>query len=566
MDLTISTKNTDFKTLLALVPEVYLQDLESLQTSGNLTLVATVQGDYVDLEQVPAFDLKLQVDDASIQYPDLPKSIDEINIDALVTNPGGSLDATVSAVNQFGFTLGGNPFAASLKVTTPMSNPTYKGAAKGKIDLGSLSDAIPLDSFEMKGLISSDLIIDGDYNMIEKEEYDKIKANGNVSLSDFFFADSDLPQGVLISNALLKFTPRYLELSNFESRIGRSDFQLQGKLENYLAYALKDATLKGSLNHYSKLIDSNEFMTTGTTDTTAVEDTTSLAIIEVPKNLDFVLQSKIDRLLYDKLTIQNTAGKITIRDGRVLLDGLDMNLLNGSMRLNGQYNTQNMKKPFVDFNIQAKSMDINMAANSFSVVDSIVPIAKKAVGTVSSGFKYYSQLGADFAPIMSTVDGGGNLQSKGVEISGSQIQNGIAALMKNDSYRKTRAEDLNINFKLDKGNLIVEPFHAFLFGKKVTVKGVQGLDQSLDYSITMPVTRTELAGLAGLMGLQIPTSGKDVMVDILVKGKVKEPEISLNLDKARDQIGKELEKEAENAVKNLLKDENLKKTLENIFK
>ena len=175
---------------------------------------------------------------------------------------------------------------------------------------------------------------------------------------------------------------------------------------------------KFSKKELSKLIDANDLMSMGSSESNSAEDSVATEVVIVPKNIDFVLSSKTDKILYDKLTITNTKGKVTIRDGRVILDGLNMALLDGAMNLTGQYSTEDINKPFVDFDIKATNIDINRAAYSFSVVDSIVPIAKNAKGKVSAGFKYYSLLGEDSSPIMSSVSGGGNLKSKGIEISG----------------------------------------------------------------------------------------------------------------------------------------------------
>jgi len=403
--------------------------------------------------------------------------------------------------------------------------------------------------------------------MIEKEQYDQVQANGKVLLTDFSFSNADLPQGILISQAEMTFSPRYVDLKSFSSQIGQSDFDLDGRLENYLGYVLKDGILKGKLTHYSKYINTNEFMTEEPeSDLSELpEDTTALEIVEVPKNIDIVFASKIDKLLYDKLIINNAIGTIVVRDGRVLLDGLNMNLLNGALTMSGQYNTQDMKKPFVDFQFAGQNIDINMAANSFSVVDSMVPIAKKAVGNVSPNFNYYSQLGDDFMPVIETMDGKGNLKSKGVEVSGSKIQNGLASMLKNEKYKVMKAEDFNINFKIDKGNVIVSPFKTKVYGKELEIQGVQGIDQSINYKMTMPFSRKEVAGMAGLMGMSLPTSGDDLMVDVIVTGTIKEPQLKLDLEKASKEVGKELEKEAEKAVKKILEDPDTKKKVDDLL-
>nr|WP_321410253.1 AsmA-like C-terminal region-containing protein [uncultured Carboxylicivirga sp.] len=567
IDLSMKTKNTDFKSLLALVPEEYMKDLENLKTDGELQLNGIVKGDYIDEDHLPAFNLKLAVRDGMIQYPDLPKSINDINIALKIDNQGGSADNTFSELEKFHFELGGNPFDASLLVTTPVSNLTFKGKVDGKIDLTSLEDVVPLDSVELKGLIEAHVSLDGNTALIDEDKYDEIQSNGTVNMKGFSYSDNELPYIIGISDAEMEFTPKYMELKAFESKIGNSDFSLKGKLENYLSYALSEGVLKGKLSHQSSLIDSNEFLyDSSTEEVTESEDSVSLQIIEVPKNLDLVLTSEIKHLKYDKLDVTNVDGKITVRNGAVVLDGLDMNTMGGKLTMDGQYNTADLDRPFVDFAFSGKNIDINKAANSFSIVDSMMPIAKNAAGLVSPNFKYYSLLSDDFMPIISSIDGGGNIKSDGVQVSDSKIQNGIAALVRDDRYKVMKAEDFNIKFTIDKGNVIVEPFKTKVYGKTIEIEGKQGVDQSIDYRITMPVARQEVANMAGLMGMNLPTSGDDLMVDVIVKGTVKDPQLSLNLEKAQKEVGKELEKEAGKAVKKLLEDPDAQKKVEELTK
>ncbi|MDN5290708.1 MAG: hypothetical protein PWQ06_947 [Anaerophaga sp.] len=566
MDLKLGAKETSFKTLLSMVPENYLKDFENLQTNGNLTLEVIAKGRYIDSDHLPAFNLVLNVNDGSIQYPDLPESVDDIQIDVIVDNPGGTADNTVIDINKFHFNLGNNPFDAFLHVETPVSNATYKGNMKGTIDLASLTSAIPVDSMELRGLITLNLTVDGDYNMVEKEQYEDIKANGKFNMKDFFFKTTDWPQGFKITTADLQITPRTMELITFQSSLGSSDFNLNGKVENYLSYALKDGVLQGRLDHGSGLIDVNELMQLSGEDTTQVEeDTTAMELIVVPKNLNFTLNSNINKLIYDKLTITNVKGEIRIVDGRVILDGLKSNMLSGSMVISGEYNTADTLRPFVNFDMALQTIDIHQAVNSFSIVDSIMPIAKKASGTVSTNLKFNSLIGNDMSPILSSINGGGLLKSKGVEISEAKVQNALATMLKNDKYRKARAEDLSVNFVLENGNVIVKPFTTNLFGKKLTISGTQGLDQRLDYTIKMPVSRSELNNVAGLLGATVPSSVDNVMVDVLVQGTVKDPQLKFKLDdEFKDQAKEKLKDEVEKGVEKLMEDEDVKKKVDEV--
>ncbi|MFO8001225.1 MAG: AsmA-like C-terminal region-containing protein [Marinilabilia sp.] len=564
LDLALSAKETDFKTLLSMVPETYMKDFEDLQTDGNLKLEASARGHYLDADHLPAFNMVLNVSNGRIQYPDLPKSIDDIQIDMTIDNPGGDMDQTVTDISKFHFELDNNPFDADLRVETPVSNATYSGSMKGTINLASLSEAVPMDSVDLRGEITTDLTLNGDYEMVEKELYEDIEADGTIGMTDFYFKTPDLQEGFLISKADLQVTPRFMELRTFTSSLGNSDFDLKGRMENYLSYALKDGTLTGKLDHRSRMVDTNELMKLAGEDTTDIEeDTTAMELVIVPKNLDFTLSSDIDRLLYDKLVMNNTRGAVRIRDGRIILNDLRSNTLDGNMVVSGEYNTADTLKPFVDFDMRLQSIDINQAANSFSMVDSLMPIAKKATGKVTTQLNFNTLIGEGMSPVLSSLDGGGLLESQGVEISGSKVQNSLATMLKDDKYKTTRARDLAINFALENGNVIVEPFNASLFGKELTISGVQGLDQTLDYVIKMPVSQDEIGAVAGLLGANLPSSAREIMVDILVQGTVKDPKLKFNLDEDFENQAKEtIKEEAEKAFDKLKDDPEVKKKMD----
>ncbi len=83
MDLKFFSRETSFKTLLSLVPAVYLQDFKSIKTSGSLKLDGTLNGIMKD-SIMPDATLHVLVKDGYFSYPDLPKDASGIHISTLV--------------------------------------------------------------------------------------------------------------------------------------------------------------------------------------------------------------------------------------------------------------------------------------------------------------------------------------------------------------------------------------------------------------------------------------------------------------------------------------------------
>jgi len=103
------------------------------------------------------------------------------------------MDKTIAEISRFHFVLAGNPFDLSLAMATPLSDPAVSAAAKGKIDLGKLQQAIPLDSITLNGLLDISLDLAGRMSMIENKEYEKFRAVGDLKIADMAVEMSGMP-------------------------------------------------------------------------------------------------------------------------------------------------------------------------------------------------------------------------------------------------------------------------------------------------------------------------------------------------------------------------------------
>ena len=168
----------------------------------------------------------------------------------------------------------------------------------------------------------------GQMSMIEKEQYENFKASGTMGIKNMLVAMTGYPE-VKINEAGFEFTPAYAAMTNTSLNVGgKSDFTLNGRIENYIPYVFRIRQLRVIFHLHSKLIDVSEIMSKMATDTTtAVEDTTSLTLIQVPKNIDFDFDALIDEFSYDNIKAQNVKGHIIVRDGILSIRETGMNIL-----------------------------------------------------------------------------------------------------------------------------------------------------------------------------------------------------------------------------------------------
>lgn len=577
VDLTLNAPDTKFESLLALIPKNFKHYLEGLNATGDFNLNIKANGEVYE-NHLPAITAQLKVNQAKVQYSGLPEAIRKINIDLNITNPGGSPDSTTLDLKHASFDIAGNLFNMFLKISN-LNDPLLKGGANGTINFSNLKKALPLKNITLEGVVTTDVTLEGKYQYIEKEQYEKFMAKGNVSLKDILYKDSDFPKGISIPQGNITITPAKLNLNNLLVKINSSDFTLKGSIANYLPYILRNETLNGDFSLSSQLINLNEFMATpakstgstpseknnvsASTKPASNNPSSSTNTLEIPRNLNLQLSTNIQTLLFDNLTIKNVSGNITLAEAIATLKNLKMNMLNGSMIINGKYNATKPQSPTVNFDLNIKDLDIQSAFNSFSFVRQSLPIAMNCQGIISSEMKFSAILDQHMALVMNSVNGGGFIESKEVLINDNPAMTQLAGILKNDELSRLSISYLKINFKLTNGNIVIEPFKTTIAGNPVTIYGQQSLEGQLDYTFSANIDRKYFGKEINNLLQAIPGSNniKNLDVDLKLEGTLNKPVIKPNLTKAVNALKKEAEKE----LKNKAKDEIIK-GLEKLFK
>ena len=520
MDIKLNTNEVGFKELLSLIPAIYAKDFQDLKTDGKASLTAFAKGTLTQ-EQMPQFEVALNVENAMFRYPSLPAGVDGINISATVKNPGGNIDATEVTINPFDFTLAGNPFSLKAIVKTPTSDPDLQATAKGTLDLGKIKDVYPLEDMSFNGTIQADMNLAGKLSYIEKEQYDKMKAEGSIRLNGMKLNMKDLPT-VDIQRSTFSFSPRYLQLSETTVNIGNNDVTLDSRFENYLGYALKGSTLKGSLNISSNHLNLNDFMSTDTTavqaqataDTTAT--TSSTGTIRIPENLDFNMQANLKEVLFDKMKLENVNGTLLVKNGTIDMRNLSFNTMGGSITANGAYSAPKASQPHLNAGFDMKNIGFAQAYQELGLVQQLAPIFKGLKGNFSGNLQIDTPLDENMSPVMQKVQGSGNLSTKDLSLSGVKFIDQVADIVKKPSMKEIEVKDLNLGFEIKDGRVNTQPFDLKLGDYTMNLSGSTGLDQTIDYTgkITLP---------SGGIGSALGT------VDMTIGGTFTSPKVGIDM-------------------------------------
>ncbi|MCH2231962.1 MAG: hypothetical protein MK105_16620 [Crocinitomicaceae bacterium] len=496
MDIKLDASKATFKEFLSLIPLFYHSGYEEMLTQGQMALGGFVKGK-LDKNNMPGWDFNLTVNNASIRYPDLPGQIKNIALKAGSIFPGGTdLDLMTVDVPQFHADLSKNSMDASLSMKNLMSDPYLQSKIVANIDLATLKDFVPMEAGEeYNGILDADVNIKGRMSALERSDFEAFTAEGDLALSDVVYKTPSLPNEVDVDKVKFTFAPQQLTLNELDAKMGESDFKMNGAVENYFGYLLRDETLKGTFVFKSDNLDLDELIhapqeevTTEATEETSINEDPVL----IPGNIDFALNTAIKNTKYNGIDVKNVRGTVLLKDEIASLNNLTMDAMGGKIGLNGKYNTQDHSKPKMDFGYSLKEIDINQLARTFLTVEKLAPISKYAFGKISSDFEMTTDLTASFEPILSSITSLGDLRSNNINIKGFKNLEKLESVTKLNNISNQSIKNFKTKFKINDGKLSLTPFNVMLGKIGTDVSGYTTLDQQMDYNLKMNVPKDQI--------------------------------------------------------------------------
>lgn len=557
MDIRLNTSDINFKEILSLIPAIYAKDFADLKAEGNVSLQAFAKGKLEGDSIVPQFEAALKVNDGNFRYPALPAGIDDIQVLAKVSNPGGDIDLTEVDVEQFSLQMLDNPFSITAQVKTPISDPDFALAAKGTLDLGEVKNVYPLEDMALNGVLKANMSLGGRLSYLDNEQYERFAANGDISLRNMQLQMEGIPE-VKIEKSTLSFTPRYLNLSETQVLIGENDLTADCRFENYMAFALKGKTLKGQLNLKSRHMNLNDFMGSDEEEAaeeqpteqenTAPEAEEEGGVIVVPENIDFNMNVDMAEIIFNEINLRDLKGQLKVKDGTADMSNLSANTMGGSVVINGAYSTaQNPNEPKLDAAFALNELSFAQTFKELALIQKMAPIFENLSGNFSGKIAVDTKLDSVMSPQLSTLTASGSLNTRNLNLSGVDIIDKIADATKREELKNITVKDLNVDFTIKDGRIATKPFDIKMGTTILSLNGTTGLDQTIDYAGKLKLPEGAAKGIS--------------TIDLKIGGKFSSPKITIDTqsmakqaasaatDKALEAVGQKLGIDISNAEK-----------------
>ncbi len=551
VDLTFKTPSSDFKNFLAVIPETYVKQINDVKTTGNFTVNGMLKG-IVDSTHIPMMDIRVASDNASFKYPDLPKSVQNITIDAQLKNETGLVEDTYLNIPKLTFSIDGEPFRMNASIKNMTGNPLVAMEMQGTLNLANIKQVLPVEMEQnLSGIFKADIAANFDMESVDKERYDKIDASGSASLTNFNY-DAGFKNELKVSSANLALQPGTITLKELNAQTGQTDIKASGKIHNLIPFLMSKQDLKGRFAIQSNTFNVNDFMATeekSTAKSSSEEGKTQNKKttpdgVKIPDFLDATLDFNANKVIYDDLELTNAKGTAAIANETITISNFTSNIFGGNIALSGNVSTKNETPTFV-MDLDLSKIDIDKSFENLEMFQFLVPIAKALQGSLNTTFKLNGELTDDLSPKLSTLAGTALAQIITAEVDPQQAPL-LSALGNKVSFLnldRLSLRDVSTNFTFNNGKIEVKPFHFDVKGIDVAVAGTHGLDKSIDYNLTLDVPAKYLGGeVTRLLQNLNPKEAKEMSVSLPIglKGTFTNPQISLNTEAAINTLTRQL--------------------------
>lgn len=541
--------------------------MPGITVKGLFGLNATAKGVY-NANTMPSLAANLTLSNGYVKTKEFPEAVEKLTLNTTVTNTTGDYKDSEVHVKNLSWTLDNQPFSITANVVN-FADITYDARMKGVLDLAKITHIYPLEGMSLAGIIDADITTAGKMSYIDKEQYDKLPTSGEIDVNKFsFVSKADLPQGFKITEAITKFTPQTITLEKFHGFLGKSDIHATGTISNYIAYIFKEHTIKGKVKFRSRKFVVDEWMeeTEGAATTPATETTTKtpattastattevtdeVTLVEVPKNIDFVLDSHIDEVDYEDLQIKNINGKIVVKDGRVLLNGLKFNMLEGGFTMSGAYDTYDITHPKYDFKMNINRLSIGKAHSSFSMVKKLIPMAKNITGFMSTDLKISGGLSQYMTPLLdNSLNGSGSFKLTQTEVKGSAMLRNLSVVTGIQELKELKIAAVNIQTEIKNGKMSYQPFDLKVGNYNLNVHGSNDVDGTLDFKVDIDAPKGKIGqnatnAIGRLTGMNFEKSDR-VNVKLGITGAINDPKIKVIGSSVQDEIKKVVDNKIE---------------------
>ena len=337
---------------------------------------------------------------------------------------------------------------------------------------------------------------------------------GDIDMTGFRMFTPSFPVRIAADKTTIIFDREGIKFDKGLFRIGHSDLQLDGSINNLWRGMFKRDTIKAELNVHSHFLNVNQLLWANylagkyktddslraqvaaagdnidstvsftTTDTSAMDAGTSLFMI--PERLDMAFTSRIDNMRLGRAYIDGFKGDVTIKNGAVKLDELSFTC-NAIRHISGTalYKAESRNEGYAGFELNMDNMIVDSVITMMPALDSLVPMLRSLKGNIDVYLAAETGLDSLMRIKLPELRSGMHIEGRNLTLLDGETFSEIAKMLKFKNKERNIIDSVAVNLSVEDETIEVFPFVLTMDRYVLAAGGTQRMDSSFDYHISL---------------------------------------------------------------------------------
>lgn len=457
--------------------------IDSIELKGNLDVQLDVKGNYApEKKKFPTSNVHVKLSGGSLHTKYYPKPIEQIEVDATITNSTGELSDTRIRVEPLSFLFEDHPFEVKADLRNP-DNVAYNITSKGTLNIARIYKLFSREGMDLDGHIETNLALRGLQSDAMIGRFEKLHNSGRLVLKNIGFTSEYLPAKFVVREGVFRFENDKMRFEKFLGIYQSSDIRLDGYLSNVVNYVLSGKKLMGSFAFTSKLLALDEFLAPTPTNhlqppSGRVEATTA-GVFMVPENLEVALTADLKQVYYSGMKINDLKASVEVRDGLLLLKEMQFDLIGCKVNMDASYGSVNPAHAFFDFHVIANDFDVKRAYNEVPLFRELASSASKAEGIISLDYTLKGKLNAGMTPVFPSLEGGGVVSLKQVKVMGLKLFTTVSKSTEKEKLKNPNLKKVELKSTIKNNVITLEQTKMRISAFRVKLSGTSSFDGNL---------------------------------------------------------------------------------------
>ncbi|MBR1922759.1 MAG: hypothetical protein IJ838_03285 [Paludibacteraceae bacterium] len=306
-----------------------------------------------------------------------------------------------------------------------------------------------------------------------------------------------------------------LSLNSLRLRVGRSLVSLKGDVYNWRRYLLRGRTLRADLSLTSPRIDLNQLTRAlrrqqekieqldslqmaqnmealtdsaafaANVDTVSAEADSTASLIVIPRNLNISFRANVDTIIFSEMRLNDFTGNVRLNQQVLTITKMSTSTKVGKMVMNMSYACRDTTQAAAAAAISMDSVQIGELVEALPELDSVMPMLRSFDGSVSLDAAARLRLNSDMSINMPSINAGAWLRGRDLVLLDGETFSEIAKLLMFSKKTRNNIDSLSVEALVENNEVQIFPFMLTLDKYQVGVGGVQGLDESFNYHISV---------------------------------------------------------------------------------